>query len=608
MSRRRRSKKTDADSIDRRKFLAGLSAAGGASLAGCGDLMGGNGQNQQDGNLGERVPALDFKYVAGLAPSTQLEAMAPVIQKNWKELGLDITVSPQDAATLIGEQVKGKRPCDIGMWYLNSSGGRLDPFPLLSRNLITRAGATGTLNSNQYASCKFSKAALQSNEARGEERRQQVKEAIEIMAKDKANIPIATFVSFTARSNRVNGQRLGKAGLSQLNPMAYVYSTVEGKDALHAYISRNTIATTAYPRIDIEFVSNYIFGSTLLNYDGDYEKQKNYAKSIKTENGGARYIVELKEGTFHNGDPVTAEDVKFSYVWSEENKGVIPDAQSMPYDGKAADAIKVVDDRTIEFNLAHPFGAFETYKMAKQPIYHKDSFVEAGANENPSGFTPKEIIGCGPYQVSRFTPEQLLVLEPFDGHPVHDPPNQGLTFHGYDNSQAGYQALNAGELDAIHTLSAGTFQRAQNNNEITADAVPGFTSYTIHPQMSYGPCMFDPFLDAIGKAVNRQECNQLALFGKGKPQTTASYIIDTHPFYPEDDSNVYAYTDDPSGDIEAARQALEEAGWGWDGNGRLHYPPDADLTPLWPQGETPSPEDYPCLTEDGEFDQEWTPS
>jgi peptide/nickel transport system substrate-binding protein len=54
-----------------------------------------------------------------------------------------------------------------------------------------------------------------------------------------------------------------------------------------------------------------------------------------------------------------------------------------------------------------------------------------------------------------------------------------------------------------------------------------------------------------------------------------------------------------TGDEEAARQVLSEAGWGWDDNGNLHYPPDADLSPKWPKGSIPPVGDIPCLNEDG---------
>ena len=38
-------------------------------------------------------------------------------------------------------------------------------------------------------------------------------------------------------------------------------------------------------------------------------------------------------------------------------------------------------------------------------------------------------------------------------------------------------------------------------------------------------------------------------------------------------------------------------GWGWDDDGNLRYPADKDLTPQWPQGESPMdyPEEWPCV-------------
>jgi peptide/nickel transport system substrate-binding protein len=55
------------------------------------------------------------------------------------------------------------------------------------------------------------------------------------------------------------------------------------------------------------------------------------------------------------------------------------------------------------------------------------------------------------------------------------------------------------------------------------------------------------------------------------------------------------FTDDPTGDAEGAQQVLVDAGWGWDDQDNLHYPADADLSPRWPDGEAPSPDNFPCL-------------
>jgi peptide/nickel transport system substrate-binding protein len=57
----------------------------------------------------------------------------------------------------------------------------------------------------------------------------------------------------------------------------------------------------------------------------------------------------------------------------------------------------------------------------------------------------------------------------------------------------------------------------------------------------------------------------------------------------------------PEGNPDAAQQALIDAGWGWDDQGRLHYPADKDTSPRWPEGETPDPAEFPCVSEDNNY-------
>lgn len=78
----------------------------------------------------------------------------------------------------------------------------------------------------------------------------------------------------------------------------------------------------------------------------------------------------------------------------------------------------------------------------------------------------------------------------------------------------------------------------------------------------------------------------------------------SHAFRPPEDE-INKIVDDPTGNIDAARQVLKENGWGWDDQGNLHYPPDADPSPMWPEGEGPTSEEsnggFSCLNEEGEW-------
>lgn len=86
----------------------------------------------------------------------------------------------------------------------------------------------------------------------------------------------------------------------------------------------------------------------------------------------------------------------------------------------------------------------------------------------------------------------------------------------------------------------------------------------------------------------------MAVRGEAEPDTYSSFWAKGHPWRAPDDM-LHQFTDQPSGDPDAAKQVLRDAGWAWDDNGNLHYPPDADLEPLWSQGEAPTAEDFPCL-------------
>jgi peptide/nickel transport system substrate-binding protein len=103
--------------------------------------------------------------------------------------------------------------------------------------------------------------------------------------------------------------------------------------------------------------------------------------------------------------------------------------------------------------------------------------------------------------------------------------------------------------------------------------------------------------------IDRQRINDIVFGGEAIPAPYGLQIMHYHPFFPED---IDYFTDPPhDGNVEGARTLLEDAGWEWDSDGNLHYPADADLEPLWPEGGSPDPANYECLNEDGEYVPPW---
>jgi peptide/nickel transport system substrate-binding protein len=128
-----------------------------------------------------------------------------------------------------------------------------------------------------------------------------------------------------------------------------------------------------------------------MTYNEDAELVQELADDIEVDRGGRRVTVQLIDSTFHNGDPVTAEDVQFTFEHLSENPGSFPQGCNPPYE-----SIDIVDDKTVEFNLERPFLSLVSREWPRWGIFHKESWVESGAREDPSGFEVEPVIRSGP--------------------------------------------------------------------------------------------------------------------------------------------------------------------------------------------------------------------
>jgi peptide/nickel transport system substrate-binding protein len=132
------------------------------------------------------------------------------------------------------------------------------------------------------------------------------------------------------------------------------------------------------------------------------------AESWTESPDGLVYEFKLRQGRrFHNGDPCTAEDVKFSF---DRYKG-----------GGATELranvqrVEVVDPLTVRFHLKEPWPDFLTFygtsATAAGLIVPKKYLEQVGDD----GFK-KQPIGLGPYKFVSFQPGIALVLEAFEGY------------------------------------------------------------------------------------------------------------------------------------------------------------------------------------------------
>jgi peptide/nickel transport system substrate-binding protein len=147
---------------------------------------------------------------------------------------------------------------------------------------------------------------------------------------------------------------------------------------------------------------------------------------------------------FHNGQPVTAEDVKFSF---ERYKG----ANAQLFKSKVKE-VRTLDPRRVQFVLKEPWPDFisfygTTATSAGWVVPKK--YVEQVGDE---GFK-KAPIGAGPYRVTGFTPGIELTLEAFEGYWRKTPSVKRLVFRSLPDETTRAAALKRGDVDIAYFLN-----------------------------------------------------------------------------------------------------------------------------------------------------------
>jgi peptide/nickel transport system substrate-binding protein len=285
------------------------------------------------------------------------------------------------------------------------------------------------------------------------------------------------------------------------------------------------------------------------------------AESWTQSKDGLTYEFVLRKGVkFHNGDPLTAADVKFSF---ERYKG--SGAKLLK---ERLREIQIVDPGRVRFHLKEPWPDFMTFYGTSATgsgwIVPK-AYIEKVGDD---GFK-KHPIGAGPYKFVSFNPGVELVMEANEGYWRKVPAVKRLIYRSMPEETTRAAALKKGEVDIAYLLTGPVAEDLQRT--------PGFK--LVAPKESPGtfwldlPDQWDPkspwhdrrVRQAASVAIDRQALNQAETLGFSTP--TGSLIPRALEF-----SRFYA--PDPF-DPPKAKRLLAEAGYpsGFDAGDFYPWPP-----------------------------------
>ena len=128
-------------------------------------------------------------------------------------------------------------------------------------------------------------------------------------------------------------------------------------------------------------------------------------------------VITLRDDvTFHDGTPLTADDVVYSFTHIVSEEGETRYATRI---GRWMDSVEAIDDHTVQFNMKQPY-AMVLYdlsyysKLRKNGSYEIDGVTTPNAQQN-------QVNGTGPYRVVDFQPGQRIELELYDGYRQDSP-------------------------------------------------------------------------------------------------------------------------------------------------------------------------------------------
>ena len=291
-----------------------------------------------------------------------------------------------------------------------------------------------------------------------------------------------------------------------------------------------------------EHVHEPLIQSTLTVTNTDLTIGYDLATEYGASQDGLTWTVKIRDDvSFTDGEPLTAEDVAFTYNTVKEASSV--------NDFTMLDYAEAVDDTTVLFHMTRPFSIWP-YTMAVVGIVPEHAYDSATYGSNP--------IGSGRYILKQWDRGQQVILEANPNYYGEAPKMRRVTIL-FMEEDAAFLAAQAGEVDVAYTSATYSDQQVEGYSLASYASVDnrGFNLPAVEETKDQeGRTVGNDFTAdvlvrrAINIGVDRQEMIDHVLNGYGSP---AYSVCDQLPWYNEASQVAY--------DPEEAAALLDQAGW-----------------------------------------------
>lgn len=297
-------------------------------------------------------------------------------------------------------------------------------------------------------------------------------------------------------------------------------------------------------------------------YDEDFEPAPDLATEWTTSDDGRVWTFTIREGmTWHDGEPLTARDIAFTYNWILETE-----AWAYIQYLVGVEKVEAPDDTTLVITCERPNAGMLALYI---PIVPEHIWKDVSADEQET-FKNLPLVGSGPFQVVEAKKGKWVKLVPNPAYPedLGGPPKIDVLYYIISqNMDSMVQDYKAGNLDAIVDWPGSYYEDLKNVPGGTAAAAPGIGFHELgfncwdDPKSKGNPLLLDPAIRAaIHWAIDKQAIVDAAMNGLAVPGEALVSPVQGVWRWEVPEDQCYSY------DPEKAKQILEDAGYS-DGDG-----------------------------------------
>ncbi|MBB4124565.1 ABC transporter substrate-binding protein [Martelella radicis] len=514
--------------------------------------------------------------------NSELAKIAQIMAQDFGKIGIDVDLQFIDFAA-ISPRYKLTSKTGVtfedGGYDIYFSGTSLNTFPDPS-GIYVRYGSDQFYpngnNRTRYVNPEFDELIYEALATPNDEARwETTKEAVALLREDFANVPIyrtpkinlvrtdiafpenKSYYGWESYAARWATREVEGKSADEMTPREKTLVVATDGSGLEAFLPGfhdNDDTTRALNYMAYDALLAPTLGSYATRDGGKKGPKPALATDWEISEDGKTWTFHLADGaTWHDGVPLTADDVMFTYDLIKNPDAGYGSSKFIETNGVSW---KKLDDKTVEFT-AETFSPLFASEMFTTPIVAEHVLGDMPPAEiKTSEYNTTTVIGTGPFVLDVYQPGEFIRWkandEYYGGRPFFD----YVTFKVVPTKTAAFYAMKAGEVDITNAYGfTRELEEINANPEIGTIEQPDISMEIVrinhdHPELSKLGVR-----KAMSLATNRQVIADVVFDGLARPAD--QMVPDWNPAYsPDLPPLVY--------DLNEAKKALVEAGFDYD--------------------------------------------